>query len=64
MPTYDAFLSYARDDDTLPDGSRADYDTADAFLRRLYDALTQAGLTIWWDRENLPSQTPPLLRRD
>lgn len=59
MPQYDAFLSYARDDDTLPDGSRADYDKLESFVRGLYDALTAADLKIWWDRECLPSQTTP-----
>ncbi|MBL8160578.1 MAG: tetratricopeptide repeat protein [Anaerolineae bacterium] len=57
MPTYDAFLSYARGDDARADGTPADYnDPADSFIRRLYDALTAAGLSIWWDRQCLPAR--------
>src|SRR4051812_43101367 len=38
MPS--VFLSYARADD-------------EPFVRRLYDDLVQAGLTVWFDRESL-----------
>ncbi|MBN8592031.1 MAG: TIR domain-containing protein, partial [Anaerolineae bacterium] len=57
MPQYHAFLSYARDDDQRPDGSRADWSKSDeSFMCRLYEALTAAGLNIWWDREKLESR--------
>ncbi len=36
------FLSYARGDD-------------EAFAKRLYADLTNAGFEVWWDRESLHS---------
>jgi tetratricopeptide (TPR) repeat protein len=51
---YDVFLSYARaDDDPAYD------DPTKSFVRRLYDALTAAGLRAWWDRKALPSRSTP-----
>jgi WD40 repeat protein len=37
------FLSYARGDD-------------EAFVKRLYDALTARGFEVWWDRVSMPSR--------
>ncbi len=46
------FLSYARADD------HPDYDDpAKSFMRRLYNALTEAGFAVWWDRVSLPSRS-------
>jgi tetratricopeptide (TPR) repeat protein len=51
---YDVFLSYARaDNDPHYD------DPTRSFVRRLYDALTAAGLRVWWDRKALPSRSTP-----
>ena len=41
---YDLFLSYARADDEL-------------FVRWLYEELRAGGLTIWFDRESMPSRS-------
>lgn len=50
-PKTSVFISYARADDD------PDYDDASkSFLRRLYNALTEAGFNVWWDREKLPSR--------
>ncbi|MBZ0274531.1 MAG: toll/interleukin-1 receptor domain-containing protein, partial [Anaerolineae bacterium] len=46
------FLSYARADDD------PDYDDpAKSFMRRLFNTLTAAGLTVWWDRASLPARS-------
>jgi hypothetical protein len=41
---YDLFLSYARADD-------------ERFVRWLYEELRTGGLTIWFDRESMPSRS-------
>jgi WD40 repeat protein len=40
---YDAFLSYARDDD-------------DPFVARLHKSLVDAKLRVWWDRVDMPNR--------
>ena len=54
---YDVFLSYARTDDD-PDYT----DPQKSFLRRLYTDLTDAGYTVWWDRESMPSRALTFLQ--
>lgn len=45
------FISYARADDD------PDYDDPEkSFLRRLYNALIDAGFKVWWDRVSLPAR--------
>lgn len=50
-PKIIVFLSYARADDD------PDHDDADkSFMRRLHNALMDAGFDVWWDRVRLPSR--------
>jgi tetratricopeptide (TPR) repeat protein len=52
---FDVFLSYARADDAGADSAAYD-DPARSFMRRLYTALTAAGMRVWWDKVELPSR--------
>jgi hypothetical protein len=46
---YDAFLSYARDDD-------------EPFVKRLYEDLSRRKFRIWWDREDMPNRALTFLQ--
>jgi len=46
---YDLFISYCRRDD-------------EEFVKRLYEDLTEKGLTVWWDRECMPSRALTFLQ--
>jgi len=46
---FDVFRSYARADD-------------EPFVARLYSDLTKRGLTVWWDRQSMPSRALTFLQ--
>ena len=55
------FISYARKDDYLNEVSSDEehsyhHDPKRSFTRQVYNALTDAGFDVWWDRESLPSR--------